>query len=106
VQTFLDARDALRMPDPRSGRPLHELLSGTPAPPEDRADREAREAFDRETVSEYIERYRSTGLELFERGVADRRIVDTLRPMFERPKSPHDLTRLVDVVGTLEERIR
>jgi hypothetical protein len=80
VRTFIDARQALRPPEPRSGHGLHELLSGKPAPSEPEAARKAREAHDRETVSQYIERYRASGLELFERGVADRRIVDTLTP--------------------------
>jgi hypothetical protein len=53
-----------------------------------------------------IERYRASGLELFERGVAERRIVDTLRPMFKQPNSPYDLSQMVDVIATLEERIR
>jgi hypothetical protein len=106
VPTFIDARQALRPPAPSGGRALHELLSGQPAPSEPEADRKARAAHDRETVSQYIERYRASGLELFERGVAERRIVDTLRPMFKQPNSPYDLSQMVDVIATLEERIR
>jgi hypothetical protein len=87
-------------------RAIHELLSGQPAPSEPEADRKAHAAHDRETVSQYIERYRASGLELFERGVAERRIVDTLRPMFKQPNSPYDLSQMVDVIATLEERIR
>lgn len=106
VQTFLDARSALRPPDPMSGRPMHELVQARMRPPaEPEEDRNSREAHDRETVAQYILEYRDEGLALFERGVQDGHIVPTLRRKFERPDSVYDIHDNVDTVRVLEQRI-
>jgi hypothetical protein len=104
VKTFLDVRDALRPPEP-GGRSLQELLMRKMDQPEPDDAQEARQAHDRQTVAEYIRDYRAEGLELFERAVADGRIVPALREKFEHPRTVYDIRELAHTIEIVEQRI-